>query len=140
MAAMQQGLRPDGTVMLPFMPWPSYSWWDVDDLRAVWLYLRSLEPINHPVPTTELTGAAAESGVERGLALYQIYCMACHGKNGDSGKIAITSLIDVAPQMDDASLSKIIMNGFPPVMPGFGDTLTTEQVNDLVNAIRTWEE
>jgi mono/diheme cytochrome c family protein len=140
MAAMRTGLRPDGTVMLPFMPWPSYSRWDVDDLRAVWLYLRSLEPINHPIPPTELTGAAAENGLERGLALYEIYCLACHGKKGGVGDFAALPLIDVAQGMDDASLSQFIKKGIPPAMPGFGETFTAEQLNDLVNAIRSWEE
>jgi mono/diheme cytochrome c family protein len=140
MAAMRTGLRPDGTVMLPFMPWPSYSRWDVDDLRALWLYLRSLEPINHPIPPTELTGAAAENGLERGQALYEIYCLACHGKNGDVGDVATLPLIDVARGMDDASLSQFIKKGMPPAMPGFEETLTAEQVNDLVKAIRSWEE
>jgi mono/diheme cytochrome c family protein len=122
------------------MPWPSYSRWDVEDLRAIWLYLRSLKPIDHVVPATELTGAATGSGLERGQALYKIFCRACHGNKGSGGEIATMPLIDIAPQMDDASLSKIIMGGFPPVMPGFADTLTTEQVNDLINAIQSWEE
>ena len=140
LTAMQQGTRPDGRVLVPFMPWPSYARWDVEDVRAIWLYLRSLEPIDHAVPATELTGAAVGSGLERGQALYKIYCMACHGKKGSEGAVATMPLIDLAPQMDDASLSKIIMNGFPPVMPGFGNTFTTEQVNDLINAIQAWKE
>jgi mono/diheme cytochrome c family protein len=140
MAAMRTGLRPDGTVMLTFMPWPSYSHWDVNDLRAVWLYLRSLEPINHPIPPTGLNGAAAENGLERGQALYQIYCLACHGKNGGVGDVATLPLIEVSQGMDDASLSQIIIRGIPPVMPGFGETFSDEQVNDLLIAIRSWEE
>ena len=60
--------------------------------------------------------------------------------HGDVGDLATLPLIDVAQGMDDASLSQFIKKGIPPVMPGFGETLTSEQVNDLVNAIRSWGE
>lgn len=103
-------------------------------------YENSKEPINHPTPTTELTDPAAESGVERGQALYQHYCIACHGKKGSGGEVATVPLVNVAQEVGDASLSKIIIKGFQPAMPGFGDTFTAEQVNDLVSAIRSWEE
>src|SRR5215469_15133474 len=38
--AMQTGVRPNGTVMLPFMPWPSYAQWNRKELHAIWLYVR----------------------------------------------------------------------------------------------------
>jgi len=139
MAAMRTGTRPDGTVMLPFMPWPSYSHWEEDDLRAVWLYLRSLEPITHEIPASTLTGAAADgTGAERGEGLFDVYCLVCHGEEGSGGPFTAVALKQVASGMDDATLSSFISMGLPgAAMPGFSKTLTDEQIADLVAFIRT---
>lgn len=139
MTAMRTGLRPDGTVMVPYMPWPSYSRWDEDDLRAVWLYLRSLEPIAHEVPTPMLSGAAATgTGAERGEGLFEVYCVVCHGEKGGGGTFTTVALEEAASGMEDATLSDFISEGFGTAMPGFGKTLTDEQIADLVAFIRTW--
>ena len=140
MIAMRTGLRPDGTVMLPFMPWPSYNRWSEDDLRAVWLYLRSLEPIVHEVPASELTGAAAAGrGATRGEGLFDVYCIVCHGEEGSGSPFTTVALKEAASGMDDATLSGFISEGLPGTsMPGFGKTLTDEQITDLVAFIRTW--
>ncbi len=140
MTAMRTGLRPDGTVMLPFMPWPSYARWSEEDLRAVWLYLRSLESIAHEVPASTLTGAAATGiGVARGEALYGVYCVVCHGAEGAGGPLTSAPLKGAAQGMDDATLVRFIAEGLPGTsMPGFGKTLTDEQIADLVAFIRTW--
>jgi mono/diheme cytochrome c family protein len=140
MTAMRTGLRPDGTVMLPYMPWPSYSRWDEDDVRAVWLYLRSLEPIAHDIPTFTLTGAAATgTGAERGEGLFDVYCVVCHGEEGSGSPFTTVALEEVASNMDDARLSGFISEGLSGTsMPGFSKTLTDDQIADLVAFIRTW--
>jgi mono/diheme cytochrome c family protein len=140
MTAMRTGVRPDGTVMLPFMPWPSYGRWSEEDLRAVWLYLRSLEPHAHEVPASTLTGAAdSGKGAERGEALYDVYCVVCHGERGAGGPFTSVVLKDAAQGMDDTPLASFIVDGLPRTnMPGFGRTLTDEQIGDLVAFIRTW--
>jgi mono/diheme cytochrome c family protein len=140
MIAMRTGLRPDGTVILPFMPWPSYNRWTEEDLRAVWLYLRSLEPIVHEVPASELTGAAATGrGASRGEGLFDVYCIVCHGEKGSGSPFTTVALKEAASGMDDATLSGFISEGLPGTsMPGFGKTLTDEQIADLVAFIRTW--
>jgi mono/diheme cytochrome c family protein len=140
MTAMRTGQRPNGTVMLPFMPWPSYSRWNEDDLRAVWLYLRSLEPIAHEVPASTLTGAAATgTGAERGEGLFDVYCVICHGEKGSGSPFTTFTLKEVASGMDDATLSGFISGGLPGAsMPGFSKTLTDEQIANLVAFIRTW--
>ncbi|HSF80147.1 MAG TPA: cytochrome c [Anaerolineales bacterium] len=141
MTAMRTGLRPNGSVMLPFMPWPSYSRWDEDDLRAVWLYLSSLEPIAHEIPATTLTGASVSgTSIERGEGLYDVYCVICHGEQGIGSSFTTVALKDVAKSLDDARLSGFISNGLPgSAMPGFGETLTGEQIADLVVFIRSWQ-
>jgi len=140
MTAMRIGVRPDGTVMLPFMPWPLYNRWSEEDLRAVWLYLRSLEPIAHEVLASTLTGEAATgTGVARGEALYGVYCLVCHGEEGVGGPLTAVALKDAAGEMDDATLARFIAEGLLGTsMPGFGKTLTEEQIADLVTFIRTW--
>lgn len=41
---MHTGRRPDGTSVDPLMPWPAYNNMDEVELRAVWAYLRSIDP------------------------------------------------------------------------------------------------
>jgi mono/diheme cytochrome c family protein len=140
MIAMRTGLRPDGTVMLPFMPWPSYNLWSEDDLRAVWLFLSTLEPIVHEIPASELTGAAATGkGATRGEGLFDVYCIVCHGEEGSGSPFTTVALKEAASGLDNATLSGFISEGLPgSSMPGFGKTLTDEQITDLVAFIRTW--
>jgi cytochrome c553 len=42
--AMREGRRPDGTAIDGFMPWRIYANMTDDELRALWLYLRSVPP------------------------------------------------------------------------------------------------
>jgi mono/diheme cytochrome c family protein len=42
--AMRTGTRPDGTAIEPDMPWRALAELSDDELRAVWLYLRSVPP------------------------------------------------------------------------------------------------
>ncbi len=48
--AIQTGLKPSGTTMSDEMPWKSYGKMTADELKAIWLYLSSLEalPANQP--------------------------------------------------------------------------------------------
>ncbi len=140
MTAMHTGTRPDGTVMLPLMPWPMYDRWSDEDLRAVWLYLRSLEPIAHEVPPSTLTGAAATgSGAVRGEAIFGVYCVVCHGKDGTGAPFTTVALQDAARGMDDAALTRFIRDGVPGTsMPSWEKTLSEDQIRDVIAFIRTW--
>ncbi|NKX44635.1 c-type cytochrome [Roseicyclus persicicus] len=46
--AITGGLRPDGRVLAPAMPWMSYSALPAEDLAALVAYLRSLPPVTAP--------------------------------------------------------------------------------------------
>src|SRR5262245_45946589 len=46
---MRTGRRPDGSHLHPIMPWTSYRWMTDDELRALWLYLRSV-PATAAIP------------------------------------------------------------------------------------------
>jgi mono/diheme cytochrome c family protein len=138
--AMRTGARPDGTVMLPFMPWPSYASWSRDDLHAVWLYLRSLKPISHYVPASKLTGVAATaSGRPRGQAIYGVYCLTCHGDRGVGSPFTTVPLRDAVRSLDDGVLNSFIAEGQPGgAMPGSWKTLTRDQIADVTAFIRSW--
>jgi mono/diheme cytochrome c family protein len=48
--AIQTGVRPDGRVLAPMMPWRAYAGLTKSDAAAVVEYLRGLPPISHKVP------------------------------------------------------------------------------------------
>lgn len=60
--AIRQGHRPDGTPILPPMPWTAYAHMSDDDVQALAAFLKSLPPIQHKAPDrvppgVEVTGA-----------------------------------------------------------------------------------
>jgi mono/diheme cytochrome c family protein len=48
--ALRTGVRPDGRVLAPVMPWPNYSNLNDEDAYAIAAYLQTLDPISHKVP------------------------------------------------------------------------------------------
>jgi cytochrome c553 len=44
--AMRTGVAPNGDKLKPFMPWPQLKRMSDDDLRAIYLYLRTLPPMH----------------------------------------------------------------------------------------------
>lgn len=57
--AVRTGVRPDGRILVPVMPWHSYAALTDDDALALATYLKGLAPIKHAVPP--LTGADAKA-------------------------------------------------------------------------------
>lgn len=53
--AVRTGVRPDGRMLAPAMPWMSYSALNDADAQALARYLKGLKPVEHAVPP--LTGA-----------------------------------------------------------------------------------
>jgi len=49
--AIRTGTRPDGTKILEFMPWKSMARHTDDELRAIWMYLRTVPPVQSPSST-----------------------------------------------------------------------------------------
>lgn len=62
LAALQSGTRPDGRVLVPAMPWPSYAGLSDDDAAALVAWLRTLPPADssapQPAASAETAGAA----------------------------------------------------------------------------------
>ncbi len=48
--AITSGVRPDGRVLSPLMPWPEFHGLRPADAMAIALYLKSLPPVKHRVP------------------------------------------------------------------------------------------
>jgi mono/diheme cytochrome c family protein len=57
--AIRQGHRPDGSPILPPMPWPAYSHMSDADIRALAAFIKSLPPVSHKVPDRVPPGTAA---------------------------------------------------------------------------------
>lgn len=54
--AVRQGRRPDGTPILPPMPWPMYAQLTDEDAYALAKYLKSIPPVVHEMPRTQPPG------------------------------------------------------------------------------------
>jgi hypothetical protein len=52
--AIQEGVAKDGRALFPIMPWMNFRHMTDEDLASVIVYLRSIPPIKHVVPTTKL--------------------------------------------------------------------------------------
>jgi mono/diheme cytochrome c family protein len=48
--ALKTGVRPDGRILAPIMPWRALSGLSTRDLRALTAYLQSLKPVKNKVP------------------------------------------------------------------------------------------
>lgn len=60
---LQTGKRPDGTDLLPPMPWPATASMKPRDIRSLAKYLKSIMPVNHSVPASVPPGGKASTPV-----------------------------------------------------------------------------
>jgi mono/diheme cytochrome c family protein len=137
--AVRTGTRPDGTVLTNHMPYSFIGLWPEDELKATYLYLKSLKPVRNKVPPVELRKEITEArGVARGDALFKTYCQSCHGEAGAGAPPTKLVLADLAQTIDNAALKKFIRDGQINLrMPSFGKTLSEDQLDDVVAYIRT---
>jgi mono/diheme cytochrome c family protein len=61
--ALRQGQRPDGSPILPPMPWPAYANLTDEDARAIAAFLKSIPAVNHPVPDRLPPGTPAPTAL-----------------------------------------------------------------------------
>lgn len=96
-------------------------------------------------------GAAGASAADAGADLYRMYCVQCHGTQGDGRGVNAKSM-DVLPRShidpvemgarQDADLTKVIREGGKSInksvlMPSWGANLDAEQIETLVRYLRT---
>ena len=48
-AAIQSGVRPDGRVLAPIMPWQAFAHLTKDDAMAIAAFLQNVEPVSNKV-------------------------------------------------------------------------------------------
>ncbi len=96
--AMTRGVRPDGRVLHPDMPYAKYGTMDLEEIYSMIVYLRSLEPITAGPYPSEFPGdhqvfeprfgslgrpGAQATDVEKGAYLMNVSgCAGCHGGAG----------------------------------------------------------
>jgi len=136
---VRTGTRPDGRVLTDHMPYAYVGMWPEEDLRAVYLFLRSLPPVHKKVPPTEFRPDFTDTtGPKRGEAIFTTYCDLCHGKNGSGAPPTSLVLADLAQTIGDEDLKAFISQGQLSLrMPSFAKTLSEEQIADVVAFIRT---
>lgn len=57
--AVRTGVRPDGRILVPVMPWHSYAALTDDDAQALVGYLKSLKPVSFAAPAPVPAGSPA---------------------------------------------------------------------------------
>jgi len=111
-AAIRDGVRPDGTRLAPIMPYEAYHHMTDADADAVVAYLRRKEPVaktvarseNLPMTPPELgpvdrTDPDDAVGHGRYLATL-MHCFGCHGADGSGGMaFAIAGKTTIAPNI-----------------------------------------
>lgn len=99
MAAVREGVRPDGSKLFPIMPYPNYNRMTDDDARAVATYLQTVAAIDHvvapnkdlkipqiPVPKPENKPDPVDDPVKHGEYLVTLmHCNNCHATPGKDG-------------------------------------------------------
>ena len=116
-----------------------------EDLLAMGVYLKSLPPeTSAQVASTKPDPAA----VQRGKALYEQHCVACHQPSGQGVPAAFPSLVGnpsvrclnptnaIHAILAGATTAVTASAPAPMVMPPFGAQLNDQQIADLVTFIR----
>jgi mono/diheme cytochrome c family protein len=59
--AVRTGVRPDGRILVPVMPYHNYARLTDDDAASLAAYLKALRPVRHAAPALKGEGEAAEA-------------------------------------------------------------------------------
>jgi len=105
-----------------------------------------------PAPATPVVaGAVLSYEAQQGQAVYRHYCLTCHGETGAGDGFNAFNL-DPHPRdlsdpgfqkgKTDADLTEAVKRGgaavgLSPLMPPWGQTLSTRQIDDVVLYLRT---
>jgi cytochrome c553 len=140
-AAVREGVRPDGGQLMPMMPYMNYNGMTDDDAKALVAFLRTLKPVERVVAKSELkmqaipapkpaNKAPGDDPLKRGEYMASIMlCNHCHWTpNKDFS----------APAGPD----KMFSGGLPMEMPplGTGTLFTANITSDPDTGIGKWTE
>lgn len=150
--AIRQGVRPDGSVMSPVMPYPALSGMSDADVNALVAYLRSLTPVaqaNRPhqlsIPfagvamkawrwlffePVQAPASPPQGGVERGAYISQhlAHCQECHSPRRWTGTLDHSRHMAGNPDGIDGEIAPNIT---PDAKTGIGDWSEDEIVTLL---------
>lgn len=78
----------------------------------------------------------------RALPVYAVNCVGCHGANGEGNSVGpALNEATLRDSRTDEELTRSISNGIPgTLMAAWNQTLTTENIADLVALVRYWAE
>ena len=102
------------------------------------------QPTPTPGATPEATPTAvlptAEGDAARGAELYAANCAACHGSEGQGAAVAKEPLnsAEFLDSRSDDDLRKATSDGVGAAMPGYGGTLTAQEIADIIAFFRSW--
>jgi cytochrome c oxidase cbb3-type subunit 3/ubiquinol-cytochrome c reductase cytochrome c subunit len=91
-------------------------------------------------PTVTLTEGTIEGDPVAGATVYAEHCAECHGEVGEGGSFLTLNNPWFLHTATDGFLEYAIADGRPGTpMPGFSASLETQQINDIVALLRSWE-
>jgi cytochrome c oxidase cbb3-type subunit 3/ubiquinol-cytochrome c reductase cytochrome c subunit len=89
-------------------------------------------------PSIILSPEAVKGNAENGAALYERWCAACHGKQGEGVNAPELANPIFQKTASDAFIRYAIQNGRRrSVMSAYKDTLNHKEINDVVSYVRT---
>jgi mono/diheme cytochrome c family protein len=158
--AMVKGIRPDGSRILPVMPYEGYSGMAQEDIKALVAYLRTLKPVKKTTPPLKVwapfarslgtplylkvfgrfsnpPAQAPKSGIERGRYLVEhvSLCVDCHTPRNSIG-VPNRSLYLAGTSKKIGPLGQAVPNITPDKETGIGDWKREDIVEVLLTGTK----
>ena len=158
--AMVKGIRPDGSRILPIMPYEGYSGMAQEDIKALIAYLRTLKPVKKATPPLKVwapfarslgtplylkvfgrfsnsPAQAPKSGIERGryLAEHVSLCGDCHTPRNSIG-VPNRSMYLAGASKKIGPLGQAVPNITPDKETGIGDWKREDIVEVLLTGTK----
>ena len=158
--AMVKGIRPDGSRILPVMPYEGYSGMAQEDIKALVAYLRTLKPVKKATPPLKVwapfarslgtplylkvfgrfsnpPAQAPKSGIERGRYLVEhvSLCVDCHTPRNSIG-VPNRSLYLAGASKKIGPLGQAVPNLTPDKETGIGDWKREDIVEVLLTGTK----
>lgn len=128
-----------GRPATPMSAWGSDYGGPLSDAQvdAIRFFLRSFQA----VPSVDTSAVPVGDGEPlRGQAVYDLYCLDCHGPEGAGGLYPSVAHPELLAFVDDGFLKYVTEHGRPGTpMPAFGADLTEQALDDVVALIRSWQ-
>jgi len=98
------------------------------------------QPTPAPEATPTVVAPTAGGNAAKGAELYAANCAVCHGSEGQGGAVAKEPLnsAQFLDSRSDDDLRQATSDGVGTAMPGFGGTLTAQEIADIVAFFRSW--